>query len=101
MGACSSVKTVPVDIGKTLPKLQMPVVQTAISEWNFVVREKGKPFIVDAAIVKNCPHLINGNNIRKKHHVSRKEVNKYLKKQDDSFKNNPFADALAKLKQKD
>ncbi|TXL65084.1 DNA topoisomerase III [Cerasibacillus terrae] len=38
---------------------------------------------------------------QKKHHVSRKEVNKYLKKQDDSFKNNPFADALAKLKQKD
>lgn len=30
--------------------------------------------------------------------VSKKEVNKYLKKQDDNFKNNPFADALSKLK---
>lgn len=31
--------------------------------------------------------------------VSKKDVNRYLKKQDD-FKNNPFADALAKLKDK-
>src|SRR5699024_8146452 len=34
----------------------------------------------------------------KKHKVSRKDVNKYLKKQDDGFKNNALADALAKLK---
>lgn len=34
----------------------------------------------------------------KKHKVSKKEVNKYLKKQDDGFKNNALADALAKLK---
>lgn len=37
----------------------------------------------------------------KKHHVSRKDVNRYLKKQDDGFKNNPFAEALAKLKKND
>ncbi|SHG43954.1 DNA topoisomerase-3 [Ornithinibacillus halophilus] len=30
--------------------------------------------------------------------VSKKDVNKYLKKQDDGFKNNALADALAKLK---
>ena len=30
--------------------------------------------------------------------VSKKEINKYLKKQDDEFKNNPFADALANWK---
>lgn len=30
--------------------------------------------------------------------VSKKEVNKYVKKQDDEFTHNPFADALAKLK---
>jgi DNA topoisomerase-3 len=30
--------------------------------------------------------------------VSKKEINKYIKKQDDGFKNNPFADALAKWK---
>lgn len=34
----------------------------------------------------------------KKHNVSKKEVNKYLKKQDDGFKNNALADALAKFK---
>src|SRR5690625_397962 len=34
----------------------------------------------------------------KKHKVSKKDVNKYLKKQDDGFKNNALADALAKLK---
>lgn len=34
----------------------------------------------------------------KKHNVSKKEVNQYLKKQDDEFKNNPFAEALAKFK---
>ncbi|WP_188454208.1 DNA topoisomerase III [Virgibacillus oceani] len=33
-----------------------------------------------------------------KHKVSKKDVNKYLKKQDDGFKNNALADALAKLK---
>lgn len=36
----------------------------------------------------------------KKHKVSKKDVNKYLKKQDDGFKNNALADALAKLKSK-
>ncbi|SET05720.1 DNA topoisomerase-3 [Oceanobacillus limi] len=34
----------------------------------------------------------------KKQKVSRKDVNKYLKKQDDEFTNNALADALAKLK---
>ena len=34
----------------------------------------------------------------KKHKVSKKDVNKYLKKQDDGFSNNALADALAKLK---
>lgn len=34
----------------------------------------------------------------KKHRVSRKDINKYMKKQDDGFKNNALADALAKLK---
>lgn len=34
----------------------------------------------------------------KKHKVSKKDVNQYLKKQDDGFKNNALADALAKLK---
>ncbi|MEC5422990.1 DNA topoisomerase 3 [Virgibacillus sp. C22-A2] len=34
----------------------------------------------------------------KKHKVSKKDVNKYLNKQDDGFKNNALADALAKLK---
>jgi DNA topoisomerase-3 len=34
----------------------------------------------------------------KKHKVSRKDVNKYLKKQDDDFKNNALAEQLAKLK---
>ncbi|WP_099159803.1 DNA topoisomerase III [Virgibacillus ndiopensis] len=33
-----------------------------------------------------------------KHKVSKKDVNKYLKKQDDGFKNNALADALSKLK---
>ncbi|MFS0674094.1 DNA topoisomerase III [Ornithinibacillus sp. 179-J 7C1 HS] len=36
----------------------------------------------------------------KKHKVSKKDVNKYLKKQDDGFTNNALADALAKLKEK-
>ncbi|MFD1039765.1 DNA topoisomerase III [Virgibacillus byunsanensis] len=35
----------------------------------------------------------------KKHKVSKKDVNKYLKKQDDGFKNNALADALSKLKE--
>src|SRR5690625_1594753 len=30
--------------------------------------------------------------------VSKKEINKYMKKQDDEFTNNPFADALSKWK---
>ncbi|HLR74116.1 MAG TPA: DNA topoisomerase III [Virgibacillus sp.] len=34
----------------------------------------------------------------KKQNVSKKEVNKYLKKQDDGFTNNALAEALAKLK---
>ncbi|WP_077328176.1 DNA topoisomerase III [Virgibacillus siamensis] len=34
----------------------------------------------------------------KKQKVSKKDVNKYLKKQDDSFKNNALAEQLAKLK---
>jgi DNA topoisomerase-3 len=34
----------------------------------------------------------------KKHKVSKKDVNKYLKKQDDDFKNNALAEQLAKLK---
>src|SRR5699024_3884078 len=34
----------------------------------------------------------------KKHKVSKKDVNKYLKKQDDDFKNTALADALAKFK---
>ncbi|WP_088052859.1 DNA topoisomerase III [Virgibacillus dakarensis] len=34
----------------------------------------------------------------KKTHVSKKDVNKYLKKQDDGFKNNALAEQLAKLK---
>ncbi|OZU88179.1 DNA topoisomerase III [Virgibacillus indicus] len=34
----------------------------------------------------------------KKHKVSKKDVNKYLKKQDDEFKNNALAEQLAKLK---
>ena len=37
-------------------------------------------------------------NREKKGKVSRKDVNKYLKKQDDEFKNNALAEALAKLK---
>ncbi|MGX9933433.1 DNA topoisomerase III [Virgibacillus salarius] len=36
----------------------------------------------------------------KKHNVSRKEVNKYLKKQEDGFSNNALAEQLAKLKNK-
>src|SRR5690606_24460444 len=36
----------------------------------------------------------------KKGKVSRKDVNKYLKKQDDGFANNALAEALAKLKEK-
>ena len=36
----------------------------------------------------------------KKHQVSKKEVNKYLKKQDDGFTNNALAEALSKLKNK-
>ena len=36
----------------------------------------------------------------KKHQVSKKDVNKYLKKQDDGFKNNALAEALSKLKNK-
>ncbi|MBM7570591.1 DNA topoisomerase III [Aquibacillus albus] len=35
-----------------------------------------------------------------KNKVSKKDVNKYLKKQDDGFKNNALADALEKLKSK-
>ena len=31
--------------------------------------------------------------------VSKKEMDKYMKKQDDEFVNNPFAEALAKLKE--
>lgn len=34
----------------------------------------------------------------KKRNVSKKDVNKYLKKQDEGFKNNALADALAKFK---
>ena len=34
----------------------------------------------------------------KKHKVSKQDVNKYLKKQDDEFKNNALAEQLAKLK---
>lgn len=34
----------------------------------------------------------------KNHRASRKDVNKYLKKQDDGFKNNALAEALAKFK---
>lgn len=34
----------------------------------------------------------------KRNNVSRKDVNKYLKKQDEGFKNNALAEALAKLK---
>ena len=34
----------------------------------------------------------------KRHKVSKKDVNKYLKKQDDGFKNNALAEQLAKLK---
>lgn len=34
----------------------------------------------------------------KKHNVSKRDVNKYLKKQDDGFKNNALAEQLAKLK---
>ncbi|WP_249870315.1 DNA topoisomerase III [Oceanobacillus saliphilus] len=34
----------------------------------------------------------------KKHNVSKKDVNQYLKKQDDGFTNNALAEALAKLK---
>lgn len=40
---------------------------------------------------------------RKQHQktrVSKQDVNKYLKKQDDEFTNNPFAEALKKLKDK-
>lgn len=36
----------------------------------------------------------------KKHKVSKKDVNKYLKSQDDGFKNNAMAEQLAKLKNK-
>ncbi|MFC3039602.1 DNA topoisomerase III [Virgibacillus xinjiangensis] len=36
----------------------------------------------------------------KKHKVSKKDVNKYLKKQDDGFANNALAEQLAKLKDK-
>lgn len=36
----------------------------------------------------------------KKHKVSKSDVNKYLKKQDDGFKNNALAEQLAKLKNK-
>lgn len=34
----------------------------------------------------------------KKHKVSKRDINKYLKKQDDGFKNNALAEQLAKLK---
>lgn len=36
----------------------------------------------------------------KKHNVSKRDINKYLKKQDDGFKNNALAEQLAKLKNK-
>lgn len=36
----------------------------------------------------------------KKHNVSKRDVNKYLKNQDDGFKNNALAEQLAKLKNK-
>jgi len=36
----------------------------------------------------------------KKHKVSKRDVNRYLKKQDDGFKNNALAEQLAKLKEK-
>ena len=51
-----------------------------------------------------CGHSEKLENFQKRRNnaqnsrVSKKEINKYMKKQDDEFTNNPFADALAKWK---
>lgn len=59
---------------------------------------EGKMFICKCGHREKLSTFNERKSKEKKHNVSRKEVNKYLNKQDDGFKNNALAEALAKLK---
>jgi len=59
---------------------------------------EGKMFICKCGHREKLSTFNERKQREKKHKVSRKDVNKYLKKQDDDFKNNALAEALAKYK---
>ncbi|SEP87091.1 DNA topoisomerase-3 [Virgibacillus subterraneus] len=61
---------------------------------------EGKMFICKCGHREKLSAFNKRKEKEKKHKVSKKDVNKYLKKQDDDgFKNNALADALSKLKE--
>jgi len=59
---------------------------------------EGKMFICKCGHREKLSTFNKRKEQEKKHKVSRKDVNKYLKKKDDDFKNNALAEQLAKLK---
>src|SRR5699024_10179510 len=59
---------------------------------------EGKMFICKCGHREKLSAFNKRKQKEKKHNVSKKDVRKYLNRQDDGFKNNALADALAKLK---
>ncbi len=78
----------------------MQDVQIAINEWSSVEKAMPKPSPVYVATMKNCKHSRKEKNKHGQNKATKRDVNKYLKKQDDGFANTALADALAKLKDK-
>ncbi|MFC2947324.1 DNA topoisomerase III [Virgibacillus sediminis] len=61
---------------------------------------EGKMFLCKCGYREKLSTFNERKEREKKHKVSKKDVNKYLKKQDDGFANNALAEQLAKLKNK-
>lgn len=60
---------------------------------------EGKTFTCQCGFSEKLSAFNKRKEQEKNQKVSKKDVNKYLKKQDDGFKNNALADALSKLKE--
>ena len=92
------VRIAPVGIKRQFQGSQMQDVQYVIRKWKWSEKVKDRSLYAFADIRKNCLHL---NREKQGSGMSKKEVNRYLKKQQKEAEqpiNNAFAEAFAKIK---
>src|SRR5699024_6359271 len=98
MGACSSVRIVHADTKKNIAKVTNARCPNCHKRLELRGEGEGQIFTCKCGHREKLSTFNERKQREKKHKVSKKDVNKYLKKQDDDFKNTALADALAKFK---